>query len=256
MGWPGAGPRLAVTLRRLRGRFGIAAPRVAVRTHISWHWRVLAVTFMAAAAIALALWIYDAGRRFAGFDSNVSAQELVALKNRLAELEADLARARQLAASADSSLQIERTTQQQLVQQVRVLEGENARIKEDLAGFEQLSTVDSPAGTLTISHFRVRPAGVPGQYRYTLLAAIRQPQKSQEFNGMLKLLVTLQRDGRDVMIELPAESDASVGQFKVVIRHFRKIEGEFTVPLGAVLRKVEARIQQSGVTRASRQATL
>ena len=33
--------RVAVKLKRLRQRFGISAPRVAVRTQVAWYWRAL-----------------------------------------------------------------------------------------------------------------------------------------------------------------------------------------------------------------------
>ena len=53
---------------KLRQRFGIAAPRVAVHSQIPWYWRWLGLSLMLALSAASAAWIYDAGRRFAGFD--------------------------------------------------------------------------------------------------------------------------------------------------------------------------------------------
>ena len=68
MRWSYADSRLAVTMRRLRSRFGISAPKVAVRTHIPWYWRVLATIAVLSISIALAGWVYDAVRKIAGFD--------------------------------------------------------------------------------------------------------------------------------------------------------------------------------------------
>ena len=48
-----ASSRLALTLRRLRGRFGISAPRVAVRTHLPGYWRALSVILLSAGASLL-----------------------------------------------------------------------------------------------------------------------------------------------------------------------------------------------------------
>jgi len=53
---------------KLRQRFGIAAPKVSVRTHVPWYLRWLGFAVMLAFSAALAAWMYDAGRRFAGFD--------------------------------------------------------------------------------------------------------------------------------------------------------------------------------------------
>lgn len=256
MRWPDAASRLAVKLRRLRGRFGIAAPRVAVTTHIPWYWRALAVTLMAAVALALAGWIYNAGRQFAGFDRSESTQEIVALQGRVVELDTELGRMRKLAAAGESSLQIERTTQQQLVQQVRILEEDNARLKADLAAFEQLSSGDGQPGGLTIGRLRIEPTGKAGEYRYALLAMYRSAIKSHEFNGALKFILTLQRDGRDAIMEIPAPTDAAASQYQVSIRNFRKIEGILVLPAEAVVKRVEVRIVQGGVVKASRQTTL
>jgi len=63
---------------KLRQRFGIAAPRVAVHSHIPWYWRWLWGAVFIGIAAAAAAWMYDAGRRFAGFDRSQIAQELAA----------------------------------------------------------------------------------------------------------------------------------------------------------------------------------
>lgn len=256
MRWPASGSRLAVSLRRLRSRYGIAAPRVSVRTHIPWYWRALAITLIAACALALARWIYDAGRQFAGFDRTESAVEIVTLSGRVSELEAELTRLRKSAAAGESSLQIEQTTQQQLTQQVRILEEENARLKEDLAAFEQLSSGEGQPGGLTIGRLRIQPTGKPGEYRYALLAMYRAAVKSQEFSGTIKFLVAVQRDGRDAMIEIPGAADVASGSYQISVRNFRKIEGNFVLPAGVVAKSVEARIMQGGVIKASRRTTL
>lgn len=63
-----AGSRLALMLRRLRGRFGISAPQVTVRTHVPWYLRVMVLAGVIVLSVALADWAYDAGQLIAGFD--------------------------------------------------------------------------------------------------------------------------------------------------------------------------------------------
>jgi hypothetical protein len=69
---PFASSRLALTLRRLRGRFGISAPRVAIRTHLPWYWRALAIVVLSGVSLALAGWILR--RRTAFFRLSPSRQ--------------------------------------------------------------------------------------------------------------------------------------------------------------------------------------
>ena len=33
----------SVKFKRLRQRFGISAPKLAIRTHVAWYWRALAI---------------------------------------------------------------------------------------------------------------------------------------------------------------------------------------------------------------------
>ena len=54
----------------MRRRMTIAAPKMAVRTHIPWYWRALLWIVVLSISLAFGAWIYDAGRKFAGFDRN------------------------------------------------------------------------------------------------------------------------------------------------------------------------------------------
>ncbi len=135
MPWSYAGSRLALILRRLRGRFGISAPRVAVRTHVPWPLRAISVGVAVALLLGLAVWIFDAGRRIAGFDQN----EVSTLQSANAMLDEEVARLRSLLAASENNLQIERAAQKQFSEKHSALIEENAKLKEELAVLERLS---------------------------------------------------------------------------------------------------------------------
>ena len=61
-------------LWKLRQRFGITAPHVAVRTQMPWYMRWLGIALLAVLCAAAALWVFDAGLRFAGYDLRESSQ--------------------------------------------------------------------------------------------------------------------------------------------------------------------------------------
>ena len=242
--------RLALTLRRLRGRFGISAPRVAVRTHLPWYWRALSVIALAGASLALAGWIYDAGQRFAGFHQGDSEHEIAAMRTRIAQLESEVEGARKVANSSESRLRIESTSQEQLTAQIRTLEEENARLKADLATFESLAGGQAGDSGLAISRLQILPAG-NGQYRYRLLLAQTGDRKDKEFNGTIQLLATVQRDKETVMMQFPAAGEPSGSQYQVSFRHFRRVEGLFKVAAEMRVVRVEARLIQDGAVKAS-----
>jgi len=225
---------------------------------VAWHWRVLSVLLILAATLVVASWVYDAGRRFAGFERSQTEQELDVLRVRKEELEKELARLRSLADASESKLQIELTTQQQLTRQVKVLEEENARLKEDLSVFENIALAEGREGSLSINRLSVTPdaSGTANLYHYRLLVVMQASKKELEFRGNLQLMVNIQQDGKSVMMLLPLAGDPNALQYNVNFKHFRRLDGTFRVPPEARIKTVEARLLQSGVLKASKSVTL
>ena len=253
-----ATPGASVRLKRLRQRFGISAPKLAIRTHVAWYWRALTGILILSVSLALAAWIYDAGRRIAGFHSNESSREIQSLSNHVMELDAELTKLRSLAGSGESSLQIERVTQQQLSRQVKALEIENAALKEDLAFFEGLvptSDAGDEAG-VRIDRLRIVPDGAAGEYRYRMLVLNNGGHQAKEFKGVLQLLIKVQQGGKDAMITLPSGAEPNPQRFRFDIKHFHRLEGGFSVPPDAVVISIEVRLLQDGTVRAKQFATL
>jgi len=250
-------PGSSLKFRRLRQRFGVNAPKLSIRTHIAWYWRALGAVVVLSLSLALSAWIYDTGRRFAGFHSEESARQIEGLQSQLAELGAEVLRLRVMAGAGESAVQIERTAQQQLSQQVQLLELENAKLKQDLAFFEGMlsPTGARQEGPVSINRLQVEPAGAPGKYRYRLLVVNNLPRQAKPFSGTLQLLLRMRVEDQDVMIEHPRSSDPGSQRISLEIRNFQRVEGEFSVSAGAVLKDVEARILQDGVVRVRQSVT-
>jgi hypothetical protein len=126
--------------RALRRRFGIARSRVEIHSTLPWYWRWLGIAALLGISAVSAAWIYDAGRRFAGFDRSEVQEELSRVSRELDTARSELERLRAVANASDSRLSIERTAQQKLAQQIRTLEQDNARLREELGTFETMVT--------------------------------------------------------------------------------------------------------------------
>lgn len=234
-------------LLKMRQRFGIAAPRVAVHSHIAWYWRWLGVALLVGVSAASAAWIYDAGRRFAGFDQSEVQGELMATRRELATAQAELERLRAIVNAADSRLSIERTAQQQLAQQIRTLEQDNARAREELATLESMLSSEARNGNvLSIYRFKVEPDVLPGEYRYHLLLVTPRARREREFNGRLELVVSLTDGGRNAMMSFPEPGDAGASAFRLAFRYFRRVEGSFRVDPKAKVESVQVRVYETG----------
>ena len=234
-------------LWKLRQRFGIAAPRVAIHSHIPWYWRWIGVAVLLGVSAASAAWIYDAGRRFAGFDRSEVQTELGNVRRELEGSRAELERLRAVAAAAESRVSIERTAQQNLSRQIRALEQDNARLKEDLATLESMLSSEARAGqSLSIYRFKVEPDLLPGEYRYRLLLLTPTARRDREFHGRLELVVSMSEGGRNAMMSFPEPADAGAAAFRLGFKYFQRVEGTFRVSPKAKVDSVQVRVYESG----------
>jgi hypothetical protein len=231
----------------IRQRFGIAAPRVEIHTQIPWYWRWAGIAVLVGIAAAAAAWIYDAGRRYAGFDRSEVLQELHGVRNELDSARAELERLRAIANAADSRVSIERTAQQKLAQQVGALEQENARVREELAMFEHmLASEERHTQTLAIYRFKVEPDVLPGEYRSRLLLLTPTARRGRDFTGRLELVVSLQEGGQGAMMSFPEPGDGAAPSFRLAFKYFRRVEGTFRVSPKAKVESVQVRVYETG----------
>ncbi|MCC7487904.1 MAG: hypothetical protein IT529_23285, partial [Burkholderiales bacterium] len=206
---------MARWLAKLRQRFGIAAPKVAVRTHTPWYLRWLGLAVVLGLSAALAVWMYDAGRRFAGFDSSEVQGELTAARAELLRLREELDKLRAVANAADSRVSIERTAQQKLAQQIKGMEQDNARLRQELAIFESmLASEASATAPLSILRAHVVPDLLPGEYRYSILLRAAGSRRGKDFQGRLELMIGLTEEGRSAMIAVPGPADPNAAHFR------------------------------------------
>jgi len=243
---------MAGGFKKFRQRFGISAPRVAVRTHVPWYLRWLLLAVLLAFSVALAAWIYDAGRRFAGFDRGEVQDELVGLRSELDGTRSELAKLRPMANAADSKMSIERTAQVQLARQIRLLEQDNARLREDLALFENMHSVDAKGSqALSIQRLKVEPDGLPGEYRFRMLLLAGNRKDRSDFQGRLELLVGVQQEGGgSAIILVPDRAAADAPAFKLAFRNFYRVEGTFRVDPKARVGTVQVRVFEAGAAQA------
>jgi hypothetical protein len=238
---------LSGSWRRVRRRFGIAAPRVAVHSTIPWYLRWLGIAVLLGISAASAAWIYDAGRRFAGFDRNEVESELAGVKGELVDAQAELEKLRAVANAADSRMAIERAAQEKLAQQIRTLEQDNARLREELGTLDSMLTSEARNGnSLSIYRFKIEQDVLPGEYRYRLLLVTPSSRREREFNGRLELVVNMTEDGRNATMVFPGSDATAASAFKLSFKYFRRVEGTFRVNPKAKVESVQARIYESG----------
>lgn len=243
----------------LRRRLSIGAPRMTIRTHIPWPVRAAAVVLMSVAAIALVWWVYEAGRRFSGLGVDYRA-EAERLQKQVREITAERDRLLGASNAVESRFNIERTTKEQLAQQAKSLEIENARLKDDVAFFESVSGGLAAAAGVTIKRFQIEPDTVPDQMRYRILL-VKGGKPGGDFTGDLQFVLALQRDGNTVMMTLPRTGvpggrGPDAAPYRISFRLYKRIEGSFAIPPGSILKEAQVRVLENGAVRAQQVVVL
>jgi hypothetical protein len=228
----------------------VSAPRVAVRTQLPWTARlVLGVTATALAALGFVA-VFQYGRnigvpddREALIDELKRAQEQLILTR----LERD--RYAASAVQSENQLKVERAAQDQLARQLKSIEGDNARIKGDLAFFESLLPAATAARGVVIRSFKLQPDGDDSTLRYRLLVQ-QSGRPDRDFVGAVELKVNLVQSGAPATLTLPDAARPGAGPVALAFRHYQRVEGTFSVPEGATVRSVQVTINGGGETRA------
>ncbi len=237
-----------------RRRLSVAAPKVIIQRHFPWPVRLLLVAVMLGLAGAIAMGTYDLGRNLAGFHSGASKAELASLQERLDQILLERDQYSGSANAVESQLNIERSAQKQLIAQVKSLETENVRLKEDLAFFESLLPASTGPQGVTIRRLKVETIAV-NQLKYRLLV-MQGGKGERDFVGNLQLAVTVVQDGKSAMIVFPEGKPGEVEKYRLTFKHYQRMEGVLTLPEGASIKAVQARILEKGQIRAQQSANL
>jgi hypothetical protein len=215
--------------------------------------RLLFVMLIGLAGAGL-MWLYDVGHGAGSGHPDNAKEKLAKYKEQVEQLIAERDKYSTTANGAESQINIARSAQKQLAEQVKSLESENTRLKEDLAFFESL--LPNATGPLGISIRRLKIDQVaPNQIRYRLL--IMQGGKGdQDFTGDLQLQVSIMQAGKSAMMNFPEANSAEQAKFKLSFRHYQRVEGVLTLPEGATTKLVQARVLERGQVRAQLSANL
>ena len=203
---------------------------------------------------AAAMWAYDLGRGIAGFPAESGREQMRAYKERINQLTVERDRYSAIVNASESQLNIERSAQKQLESQIKSLESENAKLKEDLAFFDSLLPANTGVSGIAIRRIKISLI-TPTQLRYQLL--IMQGGKGdQEFVGNLQLLVNAAQGGKSAMMIFPDGKSIELNKFKLSFKHYQRMEGVLTLPEGVSVKAVQARVLAKGQIRAQQSVNL
>lgn len=234
-------------------RHSISAPKMTIKTDLPWPLRIAFIGIVLGLAAATAMWTYDMGRSFAKFGLAPSKAQMEELQEKIDALTSERDDFSSKVNAAESQLNIERSVQRQFAAQVKILESENAKLKEDLAFFESLLPADTGSG---ISIRRLKAEIIaPNQLRYRLLV-MQGAKGGRDFVGDLQLVVTVVEAGKSAMIVFPQGNAGETNKLKLSFRHYQRLEGILILPDGVLVKTIQAQVLEKGQIRAQQSANL
>lgn len=235
-------------------RMSISAPKMTIKRHMPWPLRALILAVVIGVGGAMAMWAYDLGRNnFSGLNPDGMRDRVDALSEQIKKLNAERDQFSTTANAAESQLNIERSAQAQLAGQIKTLEAENAKLKEDLSFFQSLLPTNVGADGVTIQRLKAEIVA-PNQVRYQLLAI--QGEKGRQFVGNVQFSVTVLQGGKSVIINFPEQNATDLARYKLAFKYYQRVDGVLTLPEGVTIKSIQARVLERGQTRAQQSVNL
>jgi hypothetical protein len=239
----------------------ISAPKMTIKSHLPWSVKIVFMLIGALVVGAIAYFVFNQEQSFIpGNNSGVGAgagdERIAALTAQVKQLTEERDSYSSTVNASESQRNIQRATDNQVATQVKALETENAKLKEDLAFFESLLPTNIGVQGITIQRFKAE-LGDSNRLRYRLLAMQGQnPNGAHLFVGNLQLSVTVLQQGQTKVINFPVAGGADAASFALSFKYYQRLEGELTLPDGATVKTVQARVLEKGQLRAQQAVNL
>jgi len=247
--------------RRVRQRFSISAPRMAVLPHFGRRWIAGLGLLLLAIVAGMWWWGFDFGQIFSGFNRKEIEAQLAATQGKLATSEQQLARLVERSAQLESDLAMAHGAQAALTKQTGELTQENAQLKEELAFLQQVFADSNRLPGLGIQRLSVDRDGAE-VYHYRVLV-VRGGSPKDDFEGYLTLQAVLAPapgaapEIHAQTLTLPEDQPEHAGPLRLRFKYYQRVEGVLRVPPGMSLRTLTVRAYENGVgaPRATRSVT-
>jgi hypothetical protein len=240
-------------------RMSISAPTLSIGTKTPW-WVRLAFIFVGLAfAAAAGVWLYEQGSTFAGFNKDTVQKELTRLKAENAALLEDRERLTKSSITSESGLIIEKATAKQIASQSKVLEAENAKLKEDLRFFESLLPATGGADAISVRNLRGQLDLANNQLIVRLLV-MQGGKQVNNFVGNVQVTAAGIVDGKPATWAYPAAGAAQSAESKLNFSRYQRVE--LAIPLSATaaktaaLKNLQVRVLQGGSVKAQATGTV
>ncbi len=173
--------------------------------------------------------IYNHGLSMAGFERLSASRRQQDLQNQVARLETENQQLRDALARAERTLQMDKTSYQELDRSLKASGEEIVRLREELNFYRNIISPPNKQSGLRIQSLKVeRTADAKNMYRYKMVL-IQALKHDFPVNGRARFEIRGTHAGENTVLRFPEATDEPISfNFK----YFQDIEGEFKLPDG------------------------
>lgn len=237
--------------RLLRRRLTISAPRMAVRSAMPWPVRWAVAAIMLGFCAAIALWAFEFGRDIAGLENGTQG-ELLQLRAQAIALKAEVEAAREqrdqaqsIANTAGTLVAAEKASSEHIAVQVKQLEAENRKLKDDLGFFEKLLPTDS-TDAVAIRGLQADTFD-NGKVRWQVLV-IQNKKNAPELQGRLEIAFNGVLNGKPW--------SGPVTTLPIKVQQYGRFEGVADIPSQVSVKGLTAKVIDGTAVKASQTTKL
>jgi hypothetical protein len=231
-------------IRQFRQHFGVTAPKLSVKTQLSWKWRALGILAVVAIVSGMVWTGFDAGRLLGGFYKSEADERRAQLENEVATLTSENRQMMSKMTRLESEMLMGKGAQDSLTRQALALQTENTQLKEELSYLQQLIAGSTKEGAITLRRATVERDG-PDQLRLRMLV-VQGGMNGDPFVGQLNVALELEEEGRRLHLTLPDDQPETAMALKLNFKYYQRIDLAVRVPAGVTARSLQARVFQAG----------
>ena len=216
-----------------------------------WPLRWAVAAIMLGFCAAIALWAFEFGRDIAGLE-NGGQGEMLQLRAQVEALKVELAtaheqrdQAQSIANTAGTLVAAEKASSEHVNAQVKHLEADNRRLRDDLGFFEKLIPADS-TDAVAIRGLQAETFD-NGKIRWQVLV-IQSKKNAPELVGKLEIMLTGSSNGK------PWTGTASTTPLKIT--QYGRLEGSLDIPAQVTVKGLTAKVVDGTTVRASQSIKL
>ncbi|MBC3931061.1 DUF6776 family protein [Undibacterium curvum] len=225
----------------------LLSAKLTVRQEQPWHTRFALLALVSVLVLGALYGAYVMGKR------SVSAVgqggvSILELQEQISELTSERDQLRKQTNTIDSKLNIDRSMQKELMDQVKTLTADNQKLKDDLAFFESFMQAGTGPDGVAVQNLKAELVA-PGQLRYRALL-VQGVKKSSEFSGEMQLTLNLVQAGKPVTMLFPDPKSGEAAKLKLSFKHYQRMEGVIPLPEDATVKSVQVKVLERGQQRA------